>query len=193
MADPIPGRVLRLFLSAPSFAEDERRELDRAVAAIGARFGDDVGLEAVLPGAAGAADCDAVLAVFRASPPPGYQVGDQPAGGGAAGMLSAIGGRAADAKMPDIFIFRHVEGGADDPDWENRQGAFRAWFQSRGGIFLDFEDYSDEETFGIRLIEQLQGWLEREGYSPKPEPVSEPEPQPETAPEIEPPPVEEPS
>ena len=70
-------------------------------AAISGAFGDTVGLEAILPGEAGAADCDAVLAVFRANPPAGYQAGDQPAGGGAAGMLSALGGRAPDAKMPE--------------------------------------------------------------------------------------------
>jgi tetratricopeptide (TPR) repeat protein len=198
-----PGRTLRLFVSLPAYAETERQRISDAVAAINATFDRTLKIDPVWAGAStqdgasGAADCDAVIAILRprfpTDAPASAEQGAAGSHGGAAGLVSAMGGGKGGVGLPDIYIFRYAESAehaANDADWQAGKGAFGAWFKARGGKVLAFEDFDSSDAFGERLDERLRSWRDDLGYDlpvemptePAAEGVAEqpPAPEPET-------------
>src|SRR5579859_504401 len=139
-----PGRLLRLFISLPAYAETERRRIVARLGRLNHVFAGTVRIEPFGPGieaaaddgGLGAADCDAVIAVLRPRFPDDPETAEQAgARGGAAGLVSAMGKGGA-AGLPDVYIFRYAESSeqaAGDADWQSGKRAFEAWFRARGG------------------------------------------------------------
>lgn len=186
-ADPIgaeklgkPGRLLRLFVSLPAYAENERRRIGDALTTLNTTFATVVRIEPFGPGiespssddaALGAADCDAVIAVLRPRLPDDPETAE-PAGtrDGAAGLVSAMDKRGG-ASLPDVYIFRYAgspEQAAGDTDWQSGKRAFDSWFRAQGGQVLAFDDFSSSGVFAERLDRCLEDWLSRLGLEPPP-------------------------
>jgi tetratricopeptide (TPR) repeat protein len=189
-----PGRPLRLFVSLPAYAAAERRRIAARLALLNDAFAGVLrfvpfgpGIESSAEDARGAADCDAVIAVLRPRFPDDPQVSDQSGGrGGAAGLVSAMGKGGAGG-LPEVYIFRYAESAeqaAADSDWQSGKRAFDAWFRSRGGEVLAFDDFSTSDAFGEQLDLRLAAWLTQLGYEPPPFAAIEPAPAEQPVPEI---------
>ena len=127
-------RTVRVFVSSPGDAANERKRVVRVIEKLNAAFAGSVVIEPVLweehfysahdgfqPQIARSADCDIVIAILRArlgTPlprdfaerlPPDERVADKDAypSGTAYEILSAIAARRRGAKLPDIFAFRY--------------------------------------------------------------------------------------
>ena len=127
-------RTVRVFVSSPGDAANERKRMVRVIEKLNAAFAGSVVMEPVLweerfysahdgfqPQIARSADCDIVVAILRArlgTPlpcdfaervPPDERVADKDAypSGTAYEILSAIAARRRGAKLPDIFVFRY--------------------------------------------------------------------------------------
>ena len=135
----VPGRgglmrTVRVFVSSPGDAANERKRVVRVIEKLNAAFAGSVVIEPVLwedrfysahdgfqPQIARSADCDIVIAILRArlgTPlprdfaerlPPDERVADKDAypSGTAYEILSAIAARRRGAELPDIFVFRY--------------------------------------------------------------------------------------
>ena len=179
-------KAFRVFVSSPSFARGERREIELAFAHLNARLMgyahidwtgshgfDGTGVQTQARAKDRISSCDAIIAVLRPrlpGDPAGFEPNsdDSHAGGGAAGVLRAVEGRAAGAPMPDILILRYANAlsrAADDRDWAQGRTLFRNWFRKKGGNFLRFGDFSETDEFAAKLKDGLLLWLDERGVA----------------------------
>jgi hypothetical protein len=194
----LPEQVLRLFVSSPGDVPNERRCVDLVVERLNTEFEGRVRIEAIrwetsyyaahetfqkqIPEAA---DCDVVVAVFRArlgTPlPAGFRrlpSGDPYPSGTAYEVLSAIEVRKAGKGLPNVFVFRYPNAPSvalDAPDraeieaqWERLKGFFDTWFRNKGGEFIAaFQSYSSTDDFANKIEDCLRQWLARRGFLPQ--------------------------
>ena len=186
-------QVLRLFVSSPGL--HERRRVDLVVERLNSEFEGRVRIETVRWETAyysahetfqgqipEAADCDVVVAVFRArlgtqlpATFPHLSSGEPYPSGTAYEVLSAIEARKGGKGLPDIFVFRYpnapsVALDASDraeieAQWERLKGFFDTWFRNKGGEFLAaFQSYVSTDDFAHQLEDCLRQWLARRGF-----------------------------
>ena len=158
--------VFRLFVSSPGDVAAERARLEAVVEKLNAEFKVRARFDAVrwetnfysahetfqkqIPEAA---ECDLVVAIFRArlgSPlPQGFEPqadGEPYPSGTAYEVLSAIAKRRGGGPLPDIYVFRYPHdpqvslNAADRADiesqWRALEGFFERWFKTAGGQFV---------------------------------------------------------
>jgi tetratricopeptide (TPR) repeat protein len=188
--------VFRLFVSSPGDVAAERARLEAVVEKLNAEFKDRARFDAVrwetnfysahetfqkqIPEAA---ECDLVVAIFRArlgSPlPEGFQPqadGEPYPSGTAYEVLSAIGKRREGGPLPDIYVFRYPRDpqvSLNAPDradiesqWRALEGFFERWFKTAGGQFVaGFQPYENTDDFAERIEECLRQWLAKRGVS----------------------------
>jgi eukaryotic-like serine/threonine-protein kinase len=179
--------VFRLFVSSPGDVAAERARLEAAVEKLNAEFKDRARFDAVrwetnfysahktfqkqIPEAA---ECDLVVAIFRArlgSPlPQGFEPqadGEPYPSGTAYEVLSAIAKRRDGGPLPDIYVFRYPHdpqvslNAADRADiesqWRALEGFFERWFKTAGGQFVaGFQPYESTDDFAERIEECLR-------------------------------------
>ena len=187
-------QVFRIFVSSPGDVAEERRRVDLVVERLNTEFRGRARLETVrwetsyysahdtfqkqIPEAA---NCDLVLALFRArlgTPLPAsfptLPSGEPYPSGTAYEVLSAIEVRRAGQRLPDVYVFRYPHAPSvalDAPDraeveaqWDRLRGFFDRWFRTAGGEFLAaFQDYASTDDFARRVEECLRQWLARHG------------------------------
>jgi tetratricopeptide (TPR) repeat protein len=188
-------RSVRVFVSSPADAMAERRRVEAVAERLNGEFERRVKIEVIrwetsfysahetfqqqIPEAA---NCDVVIAVFRArlgtELPRDFKKklpnGDSYPSGTAYEVLSAIEARQNDKPLPDIYVFRcavppSVE--LDDPnapairaEWERLKGFFDTWFRTPDGQFLAaFQNFTSTDDFAVKLEECLRQWLIRHG------------------------------
>jgi eukaryotic-like serine/threonine-protein kinase len=188
--------VFRLFVSSPGDVAAERARLEAVVEKLNAEFKDRGRFDAVrwetnfysahetfqkqIPEAA---ECDLVVAIFRArlgSPlPQGFEPqadGEPYPSGTAYEVLSAIAKRRGGGPLPDIYVFRYPHdpqvslNAADRADiesqWRALEGFFERWFKTAGGQFVaGFQPYESTDDFAERIEECLCQWLAKRGIS----------------------------
>ena len=186
--------VFSLFVSSPGDVAAERARAEAVVEKLNAEFKDRARFDAVfwedhfysadktfqnqIPETA---DCDLVLAIFRArlgSPlPEGFPTlpGGEPYPSGTAyEVLSAIAKRHDGAPLPDIYVFRYPRAplfSADDPDraeidaqWKALKGFFERWFKTAGGQFVaGFQSYESADDLAEQVERCLREWLAKRG------------------------------
>ena len=184
--------VFKLFVSSPGDVTAERARAEAVVEKLNGEFKDRARFDPVfwedhfysahetfqkqIPEAA---DCDLVLALFRArlgSPlPPEFK--RQPNGepypsGSAYEVLSAIEKRRGGAPLPDIYVFRYPRGpqvNLDDvkfeeiqKQWTALKDFFARWFKTPSGEFIaGFQAYDSPDDFAERVEKCLREWLEK--------------------------------
>jgi tetratricopeptide (TPR) repeat protein len=186
--------VFRLFLSSPGDVAAERARAEAVVEKLNAEFKDrarfdpvfwedhfysaDKTFEDQIPEAA---DCDLVLAVFKArlgSPLP-EDFKRQPNGepypsGSAYEVLSAIAKRHSGATQPDIYVFRYPNGPQVDLEdtkfdeikkqWNALKDFFARWFKTPSGEFVaGFHPYDSPDDFAERVEKCMREWLAKRG------------------------------
>ena len=188
-------QTLRLFVSSPNDVPDERRRIDLVVERLNAEFAGRVQIDTVrwetsfysahetfqkqIPEAA---DCDLVVAIFRArlGTPlpenfPRLPSGEAYPSGTAYEVLSAIEARRAGRPLPDVYVFRYPKAPSvtlDAPDraeieaqWERLKNFFDRWFRTRSGEFLAaFQGYDSTDDFAAKIDDCLRQWLSRRGF-----------------------------
>ncbi len=188
--------VFRLFVSSPGDVAGERARAEAVVEKLNAEFKDRAHFDAEfwedhfylahetfqkqIPEAA---DCDLVVAIFKArlgSPlPDGFKrqpTGDPYPSGTAYEVLSAIGKRRDGAPLPDIYVFRYPRDpqvSLDDPrrpeieaQWTALKGFFERWFKTAGGQFVaGFQPFDGPDEFAERIEACLRQWLEKRGIA----------------------------
>jgi hypothetical protein len=130
-----------------------------------------------------AADCDLIIAIFRArlgSPLPSdfkrQPDGEPYPSGTAYEVLSAIAKRRTGAHIPDIYVFRYPRDpqvSLDDPrraeieaQWTALKNFFERWFKTQGGQFVaGFQAYDGPDDFADRVEECLRQWLAKRGIA----------------------------
>jgi tetratricopeptide (TPR) repeat protein len=175
--------VLRLFLSCPTFAEHERRQIERVIAVLNFAFDGQVKIDAVgladdlssVDMSTETAGRDAVVAILR---PHTDTVGQPRTPGAMSRVFAAIDSRGPGTPLPDFLIFRQfetaqslLEAAETDPDWERRKAMFRAWYRTRGGDCLTFDDFASPLEFTTKAYRQLRQWMARNGYIAPPMPI----------------------
>jgi tetratricopeptide (TPR) repeat protein len=157
---------VRVFVSSPGDAMDERRRVEAVVERLNGEFEGRVKIELVrwetsyysahdtfqkqIPEAA---DCDLVVTVFRArlgtELPDNFQKlpsGEPYPSGSAYEVLSAIQARRSGKSRPDVYVFRYAKSpmiALDDPngpaikaEWDRLKQFFDTWFETPDGHFL---------------------------------------------------------
>jgi WD40 repeat protein len=186
---------LRLFVSSPNDVKDERRRVDLVVDRLNAEFKGRVRIASVrwetsyysahetfqkqIPEAA---DCDIVVAIFRArlgtalpDDFPRLPNGQRYPSGTAYEVLSAILARKNGKPLPDIYVFRYPNppsvtlDSADraeiEAQWEQLKGFFDAWFKTHDGQFVAaFQNYATTDDFAAKVEDCLRQWLARHGF-----------------------------
>jgi tetratricopeptide (TPR) repeat protein len=188
--------VFRLFVSSPRDVAAERVRTEAVVEKLNVEFKDRARLRPVfweehyysahesfqkqIPEAA---DCDLVVAIFRArlgSPlPPDFK--RQPDGepypsGTAYEVLSAIAKRHSGSRLPDIYVFRYrgdLQVSLGDPkkgeieaQWAALRGFFDRWDKSPSGQFIaSFQTYDSPDDFARQVEDCLRQWLEKHGFA----------------------------
>jgi len=194
----MPERVLRLFVSSPGDVEAERRLVGFVVERLNGEFAGRVRIEAIrweteyysahatfqkqIPEAA---DCDIVVAIFRArlgtrlpEDFPRPRTGEPYPSGTAYEVLSAIEARQSGRDLPDIYVFRYPETPSVSLDAQNRaeieaqwaqlKGFFDRWFRSEAGDFLAaFQEYRSTEEFARQVEACLRQFLAKRGFLAK--------------------------
>jgi tetratricopeptide (TPR) repeat protein len=186
--------VFKLFVSSPGDVAAERARAEAVVEKLNAEFKDRARFDAVfwedhyysahetiqdqIPEAA---DCDLVLAIFRArlgSPLPA-EFKRQPDGapypsGSAYEVLSAVAKRHGGAPLPDIYVFRYPRDpvvSLDDPQkaeieeqWTALKDFFARWFKTPSGQFVaGFQSYDSPDEFAEQVEACLRQWLAKRG------------------------------
>jgi len=183
-------RRVRIFVSSPGDVGHERRRVDRVVERLNGEFAGvaqletirwetefyraDTTFQAQIPAAA---ECDIVVAVFRArlgtELPPDFERmpdGKPYPSGTAYEVLSAIAARQK-GELPDVYVFRYPEPPTvrlDDPEaarveeqWQRLKAFFDAWFVAAEGPFkAAFHTYASTDDLEEQLDRLLRGWLE---------------------------------
>ncbi|MGD0188742.1 MAG: hypothetical protein ABSC25_26355, partial [Roseiarcus sp.] len=188
-------KVLRLFVSSPGDVQSERDRVDFVVERLNAEFKGRARIEPIrwetsyysahetfqkqIPEAA---DCDLVIAVFRArlgTPLPDdfprLPNGEPYPSGTAYEVLSAILARKTGKPLPDIFVFRFpnpptvtldsAERADVEAQWARLKAFFDAWFKTRDGQFVAaFQSYDSTDDFAAKIEDCLRQWLARQGF-----------------------------
>jgi tetratricopeptide (TPR) repeat protein len=191
-------QFLRLFVSSPGDVPDERRRVDLVVERLNTEFEGRVRIETIrwetsyysahdtfqkqIPEAA---DCDVVVAVFRArlgTPLPAkfprLPSGEPYPSGTAYEVLSAIEVRKAGKDVPDVYVFRYpnapsvaldaTDRAEIEAQWQRLKGFFDNWFRNQGGEFIAaFQSYSSVDDFANKVEDCLRQWLARRGFLPQ--------------------------
>jgi hypothetical protein len=186
--------VFRLFVSSPGDVAAERARAEAVVEKLNAEFKDRARFDAVfwedhfysahetfqeqIPEAA---DCDLVVAIFRArlgSPLPSafkrQPDGEPYPSGTAYEVLSAIAKRQSGAPLPDIYVFRYPHDplvSLDDPKrpeierhWTALKDFFARWFKASSGQFVrSFQPYDSADDFADQVENCLREWLAKRG------------------------------
>jgi tetratricopeptide (TPR) repeat protein len=184
-------RSFRLFVSSPGDAMRERQRVERVCARLNAEFAGTAQLEAVRwetrfyqafatfqSQIAMPADCDIVVAIFRArlgtALPPGFQSmedGEPYPSGTAYEVLTAIHKRQSGSELPDIYVFRYPNPPSvtlDDEtserevreQWEKLKAFFARWFVTPQGQFkAAFQTFASTDDFEAQLERLLREWL----------------------------------
>ncbi len=186
--------VFKLFVSSPGDVAAERARVEAVVEKLNAEFKDRARFEPVFwedhfysahetfqKQIGEAADCDLVVAIFRArlgSPLPSdfkRLPDDEPYPSGTAyEVLSAVAKRRDGAPLPDIYVFRYPRDpqvSLDDPkrpeieaQWNALKGFFARWFKTAGGQFIaGFQSYDDADDFAEQIERCLREWLAKRG------------------------------
>jgi hypothetical protein len=186
--------IYRLFVSSPGDVATERARAEAAVEKLNVEFKDRARFDAIFwedhfysahetfqKQISEAADCDLVLAIFRArlgSPlPDGFPTlpGGEPYPSGTAyEVLSAIAKRHGGAPLPDIYVFRYPRDpqvSLEDPkraeieaQWTALKGFFERWFKTVGGQFVaGFQSYESSDDFAEQIERCLREWLAKRG------------------------------
>jgi hypothetical protein len=162
----VDAHVFRLFVSSPGDVSDERRRVELVVERLNSDFLERMRIEVIrweiayysahetfqkqIPEAA---DCDVVVAVFRArlgtqlpETFPHLPSGEAYPSGTAYEVLSAIEARKVRKDLPDIFVFRYphpptitldsVDRAETESQWIRLKTFFDAWFKTRDGQFV---------------------------------------------------------
>jgi tetratricopeptide (TPR) repeat protein len=187
--------VFRLFVSSPGDVVAERARAEAVVEKLNAEFRDRARFEAAfwedhfysghetfqqpIPDAA---NCDLVLAIFRArlgSPLPSdfkRQANGEPYPSGTAyEVLTAIGKRRDGAPLPDIYVFRYPHDplvSLDDPkrgeikaQWTALKGFFERLLKTADGRFVaGFQSYDSPDDFAEQVENCLREWLKKNGF-----------------------------
>jgi hypothetical protein len=186
--------VFRLFVSSPGDVAAERARAEAIVEKLNAEFKDRARFDAIfwedhfysahetfqeqIPEAA---DCDVVVAIFRARLgsrlPSDFKRqfdGEPYPSGTAYEVLSAIGKRRDGAPTPDIYVFRYPRDprvSLDDPNrpeierqWAALKGFFERWFKTADGRFIaGLQPYNDPDGFADEVEKCLRQWLAKRG------------------------------
>ena len=185
-------QTFRVFVSSPGDVVAERLRVERVLARLNGEFAGRARLIAVrwerafyaahatfqaqIPEAA---DCDVVVAIFRARigtvlPPefPARLAGEAYPSGTAYEVLSAIERRQAGTDLPDVYVFRHSDPPLvrlDDAaaagvreQWERLKAFFERWFRDAQGQFrAAFQPFADADDFERQFDALLREWLAR--------------------------------
>jgi tetratricopeptide (TPR) repeat protein len=183
-------RQVRIFVSSPGDVDHERRRVDRVIERINGEFAGVAQFasirwetrfyqahetfQAQIPAAA---ECDIVVAIFRARlgtelPPDFLRMPDgSPYPSGAAyEVLTAIAAR-REGNFPDVYVFRDPEppmvrlddlGAARvQQQWERLKAFFDNWFAAPEGPFnAAFHTFASADDFEGQLDRLLHQWLE---------------------------------
>ena len=191
-------QVLRIFVSSPGDVPDERRRVDLVVERLNTEFAERVRIETIRWESAyysahdtfqkqipEAADCDLVVAVFRArlgtelpAAFPHLPSGEPYPSGTAYEVLSAIAARKSGKGLPDVFVFRYPSpptitlDSADraeiESQWTRLKGFFDAWFRTPEGQFVAaFQSYASTDDFALKIEDCLRQWLAKRGFASK--------------------------
>ena len=191
-------QVLRIFVSSPGDVPDERRRVDLVVERLNTEFAERVRIETIRWESAyysahdtfqkqipEAADCDVVVAVFRArlgtelpAAFPHLPSGEPYPSGTAYEVLSAIAARKGGKSLPDVFVFRYPSpptitlDSADRAEielqWMRLKGFFDAWFRTVEGQFVAaFQSYASTDDFALKIEDCLRQWLAKRGFASK--------------------------
>ena len=191
-------QVLRIFVSSPGDVPDERRRVDLVVERLNTEFAERVRIETIRWESAyysahdtfqkqipEAADCDVVVAVFRArlgtelpAAFPHLPSGEPYPSGTAYEVLSAIAARKGGKSLPDVFVFRYPSpptitlDSADraeiESQWTRLKGFFDAWFRTVEGQFVAaFQSYASTDDFALKIEDCLRQWLAKRGFASK--------------------------
>jgi eukaryotic-like serine/threonine-protein kinase len=189
-------QTLRLFVSSPGDVAEERRRVELVAARLNAEFEKRITIKVIrweteyysahetfqqqIPEAA---ECDVVVAIFRARlgtelPPhfPKLPDGQPYPSGTAYEVLSAIAARKAGKDLPDVYVFRYPQPPSvrlDDPEealvraqWDRLKEFFEAWFQTSSGQFVAaFQNFTSTDEFAEKLEDCLRRWLARHGFA----------------------------
>ncbi len=189
-------QVLRIFVSSPGDVPDERRRVDLVVERLNTEFAERVRIETIRWESAyysahdtfqkqipEAADCDVVVAVFRArlgtelpAAFPHLPSGEPYPSGTAYEVLSAIAARKSGKGLPDVFVFRYPSpptitlDSADraeiESQWTRLKGFFDAWFRTPEGQFVAaFQSYALTDDFALKIEDCLRQWLAKRGFA----------------------------
>ncbi len=171
-----PSRVVRVLVSAPAFAAVELQAIDEVFARINMQFLGLVRLEVATGGAGipGAIACDTVLVLLRPRLDGDPEPSAEPARGTTVSLSAAVD-RPVGVAPPDLFIFGHSSGPADDDGWETRKQGFRAWFASKGGDYLVLDRYASAAELSTKVETQFNMWLTHAGFSPPIVEIDEPD------------------
>ena len=188
--------VLRLFVSSPGDVQSERERIDLVVERLNAEFAGRVKLQTVrwetsyysshdtfqnqIPEAA---ECDVVVAIFRArlgtqlpDTFPRMPDGEAYPSGTAYEVLTAIEASKKNKGSPDIYVFRQPRppsitlddaGRADiEAQWARLKQFFERWFRNRSGEFLAaFQEFATTDEFAVKVEDCLRQWLAHKGFA----------------------------
>ena len=162
----VTAQRVRLFVSSPTDAADERRRVDFTVERLNTEFAGRVAIETIrwetryysahdsfLPQIPEAADCDLVIALFRSrlgSPVPDdfpKQVNGEPYPSGTAyEVMTAIAARRSGRPRPDVYVFRYArkptitldegDNAEVETQWKRLKAFFDTWFKTPDGRFV---------------------------------------------------------
>ena len=189
-------QTLRLFVSSPSDVAEERRRVELVAARLNAEFEKRISIKVIRweteyysahetfqPQIPEAAECDVVVAIFRARlgtelPPnfPKLSDGRPYPSGTAYEILSAIAARRAGKGLPDVYVFRYPQPPSvrlDDPEealvraqWDRLKEFFETWFKTSSGQFVAaFQTFTSTDEFAEKLEDCLRRWLARRGFA----------------------------
>ncbi|WP_437556588.1 ATP-binding protein [Acidithiobacillus sulfuriphilus] len=188
-------KIFRVFVSSPGDAAAERQRVRLVVERLNGEF---EGRARFLPKfwedqiysahatfqaqIVEAAECDVVLAIFRArlGTPlpedwPKVPGTDQPYPSGSAyEVLTATEARRSGKPLPDVYVFRYKEApnpsldAADrraiETEWERLKGFFDTWFKSPSGEFIAaFQWYQSTDDLAQQTEKCLRNWLADRG------------------------------
>ncbi len=188
-------QIVRIFVSSPGDAMDERRRVEAVAERLNGEFEPRIKIELVrwetsyysahetfqkqIPEAA---DCDLVVAVFRARlgtelPQEFRKLPNcEPYPSGTAyEVLSAIQARQSGKRLPDVYVFRCSKAPTieiDDPngpaiktEWERLKRFFDTWFKTPDGGFLAaFQSFDSTDQFAAQIEDCVRQWLVRQGF-----------------------------
>ncbi|WP_437560493.1 nSTAND1 domain-containing NTPase [Acidithiobacillus sulfuriphilus] len=192
-------RTFRVFVSSPGDVLAERKQIRLMIERLNGVFQGLARFEPVLweeqyytadetfqGQISEAADCDLVLAIFKArlgTPlPDGWPKipgTDKPYPSGSAyEVLTSIEARRAGRPLPDTYVFRFEDPpqvsledtnkAAIEAEWQRLKGFFDVWFKNPQGQFLaGMQWYRSPEELAQQVEDCLRQWLKKQGIVPE--------------------------